>query len=79
MHSDLKLENLLLETDDPNSLIKVIDFGGSKIFQSSERKKLHKIFGSVLISHFISLSLHILYIYIYIYYLALLFGARGTK
>lgn len=35
-HRDLKPENFLLLTKDPNSVIKVIDFGLSKIFQENE-------------------------------------------
>ena len=34
-HRDLKPENFLFETDDPNSDIKIIDFGLSKILKST--------------------------------------------
>ncbi len=35
--SDLKLENLVLESDDIESNVKVIDFGTSRIFKNKER------------------------------------------
>jgi serine/threonine protein kinase len=47
MDRDLKLENILLETKDINGVIKVIDFGTSKLFKSKE--KLHKLIGTVII------------------------------
>lgn len=42
VHRDLKPENFLYETKDPNSDIKIIDFGLSKIFRT-EGKKLQKM------------------------------------
>jgi len=36
MHRDLKMENILFETNDPDSEIKVIDFGLSKKFRPGE-------------------------------------------
>ena len=35
VHRDLKPENLLLEKDSPDALLKIIDFGTSKIFDTS--------------------------------------------
>lgn len=46
--SDLKLENILLETKDINGVIKVIDFGTSRIFKAKEH--LHEVIGTVLVS-----------------------------
>ena len=37
VHRDLKPENLLYETKDPNSAIKVIDFGTSIVFDPSKK------------------------------------------
>jgi calcium-dependent protein kinase len=37
VHRDLKPENILLETPDPNSMIKIIDFGTSKFFELDSR------------------------------------------
>lgn len=45
VHRDLKPENLLLETKQPDSLIKVIDFGISCLVDS--RKKLTQAFGTI--------------------------------
>eukprot|EP00957_Ditylum_brightwellii_P127737 9741340-Ditylum_brightwellii.AAC.1 len=39
IHRDLKLENILFESKDANSNIKIIDFGLSKHFQPGERHK----------------------------------------
>ena len=33
MHRDLKPENILYETDDIDSLIKIIDFGTSRVLE----------------------------------------------
>lgn len=44
-HRDLKLENLVLESDDIESNLKVIDFGTCKIFKAKEIMK--EITGSV--------------------------------
>lgn len=35
VHRDLKLENLLLDSDSPDALLKIIDFGTSQIFKPS--------------------------------------------
>jgi len=45
MDSDLKLGNILLETKDINGVIKVIDFGTSKLFKAKE--KLNEVIGTV--------------------------------
>jgi calcium-dependent protein kinase len=45
IHKDLKLENLVLETNDIESNLKVIDFGTCKIFKPKEIMK--EITGSV--------------------------------
>ena len=37
VHRDLKPENLLLENDSPNSLLKIIDFGTSKIYDTGSK------------------------------------------
>ena len=37
VHRDLKPENLLYETKDPNSSIKVIDFGTSMVFDPNKK------------------------------------------
>ena len=37
VHRDLKPENLLLEKDSPDALLKIIDFGTSKIFDSGNK------------------------------------------
>ncbi len=42
---DLKLENLILESDDIESNIKIIDFGTCKIFKRRER--MRDIMGTV--------------------------------
>jgi len=44
VHRDLKPENLLLETKDPDSQIKVIDFGTSSVFKKDHKMK--KRFGT---------------------------------
>lgn len=43
---DLKPENLLFESSKDNSLIKVIDFGTSRVFDNSE--KMNQKFGTVI-------------------------------
>jgi len=45
VHRDLKPENLLLEKAEPDSILKVIDFGTSTLFEAS--KKLTKAYGTV--------------------------------
>lgn len=37
VHRDLKPENLLLDNDSPDAILKIIDFGTSKIFDSKSR------------------------------------------
>jgi calcium-dependent protein kinase len=44
VHRDLKLENVLLETDDPRARLKIIDFGTSEHFQPKE--KMNALMGS---------------------------------
>ena len=41
----MKPENIIFETDQPNSMLKVIDFGTSSYFDPN--KKLSKAFGTV--------------------------------
>ena len=56
INRDIKPENLLLyNAPGKNLRIKVIDFGGAKIFNKAKCAHIHESFGSVL------------YIYIYIY------------
>jgi len=45
VHRDLKLDNIVLESDDIEGNIKVIDFGTSRIFKARER--LREIMGTV--------------------------------
>jgi len=45
IHRDLKPENVIFETRDPNSKVKVIDFGTSTYFDKGT--KLHKKLGTV--------------------------------
>jgi calcium-dependent protein kinase len=49
VHRDLKPENLLLESDSPDSGIKVIDFGTSRQFEPDEklRTRLGTVFYSI--------------------------------
>ena len=56
--SDIKPENLLYERKSSHSMIKVIDFGGSLIFDKNIKSKLTDGFGTV--------SKVRIYIYIYI-------------
>lgn len=44
VHRDLKPENLLLDKNTPDAVIKIIDFGTSKIFNPD--KKLRKALGT---------------------------------
>ena len=44
---DLKPENILYESNKKNSLLKIIDFGTSKIFENNER--MSQKFGTVYI------------------------------
>jgi len=39
VHRDMKPENLVLENDDIEGNLKIIDFGTSRIFKSTERMK----------------------------------------
>ena len=43
---DLKPENLLLESKDPEAPIKIIDFGTSRMFDSQMGKKMHQKLGT---------------------------------
>ena len=45
VHRDLKPENILYETKKEDSIIKIIDFGTSQVFDKNER--LHSFFGTV--------------------------------
>ena len=47
VHRDIKPENILFETHDPNSLLKLIDFGTSVLFQT--KRKLKRIMGTVIL------------------------------
>ena len=46
MHRDLKLDNLLFDSQEKNAVLKVIDFGTSMIFGDS--LKSNKRFGTVM-------------------------------
>ncbi len=54
-HSDIKPENLVLETDDIESNVKVIDFGTSKIFK--HREVISGVLGTVLVKFMNSVGL----------------------
>jgi calcium-dependent protein kinase len=45
VHRDLKPENILFESEKAGSIIKVIDFGTSRVFDPSER--MTQKFGTV--------------------------------
>jgi calcium-dependent protein kinase len=46
VHRDLKLENVVYESNEPNSEIKIIDFGLSKKLTNKVNKKRHTRVGS---------------------------------
>lgn len=43
VHRDLKPENVLYETPKPDSPIKVIDFGTSRVFDKDSKKMMQKL------------------------------------
>jgi calcium-dependent protein kinase len=47
VHRDIKPENILFETNEPNSLLKLIDFGTSVLFETN--RKLKRIKGTVIL------------------------------
>ena len=53
VYRDLKLENILFETSDPESAVKLIDFGRSKLLKP--KQKITEFAGSVLIYLIIAL------------------------
>uniref|UniRef100_A0A0G4HAB5 Calcium-dependent protein kinase 1 n=1 Tax=Chromera velia CCMP2878 TaxID=1169474 RepID=A0A0G4HAB5_9ALVE len=46
VHRDLKPENLLLESADPGAMIKIIDFGTSRVFSTEGGRKMHQKLGT---------------------------------